>query len=177
MAYNDQMRDLINIDVSNGDAELPDVSVITRMFGGDLEGDVRRIQQNIRSIPAKTGQNAARMAQTYQRTGIAAVNAICTGNLYGSITITGGVHGDSATFEVGTSSDKKGYYFALNGRAAIDLTGTNRWMHFRPKCRGRWVVTQRVGEAAPRDWMRYSRDHMEREFVHMINEAIGNAFQ
>ena len=175
MAYNDQMRDLINIDVSNGDAELPDVSVITRMFGGDLEGDVRRIQRNIRSIPARTGQSAARMAQIYQRTGIAAVNAICSGNLYGSITITGGVHGDSATFEVGTSSDKKGYYFAFNGRGEITIP--DHFMIYRQKCRGRLVMTHHVGEAAPRDWMKYSREHMEREFVHMINEAIGNAFQ
>lgn len=177
MAYNDQMRDLINIEVVNGDAELPNTSIFTRMFGLDLEQDVRRIQRNIRSIPAKTGQSAAKMAQTYQRTGIASINAICSGNLYNSITITGGVHGDSATFEVGTSSNKKGYYFAFNGRNKIDLRRTKRWMHFRPKCTGEWVVTQVVDEAKPRDWMKYSREHMEREFVHMINEAIGNAFQ
>lgn len=173
--YNDQIRDIINIEVKDGDKELPNLSVFTRMFGNDLDSDVKNIKRKIRSIPATAGRGAATMSRLYQRTGIAAVNAICSGELYRSITISGEVNGDSASFRVGTTKSDKGYFFAFNGRDAI--TVPDHFMIYRQKCKGQLRKRHHVEGADPRDWMKYSRDHLGNEFVHMINEAIGNAFQ
>lgn len=181
MSYNDQLRDIINIEVTGLDKdEFAFMPTLVEMFGSGFVDDVKKIKEKVKAIPSKTGRDAAHMAETYQKTGIVALNAVCEGNLFRSIVTRGSVSGTSASYVVGTKDSGKQYYYLVNGRPAIDMTdgshGDLHPMKFKLKCKGRWISTYHVDAAEPKNYMEYSKRHLDSEFVHMINEAIGNAF-
>lgn len=166
MAYNEYLEDEITVTINT-----PRLS-----FGSDpifqpVYTVIRNAVNNLRSKgKTRIGRRVAEAAKKNQMSSISQLNAKCSGNLYGSIRITG----SGGNYIVGTNSSDKGYYYLVLGRRSIDLSGTNRLMVYQNKCKGELIKTKKVGAAAPKDYMRLSEPKTRLEIHSIVEEEINN---
>lgn len=166
MAYNPYLEDEITVTVTGPDVRFPSDPLFSHVFA-----DVRKRINNVKRAKTKIGRRVAQQAKINQQTSILELDAICSGNLFKSIRVTG----RDGNYIVGTNSSDKGYYYLVLGRRSIDLSGTDRVMVFRSKCKGKLVKTKKVGPAAPKDYMKRSAPYTQRNIRSIVEEEISNA--
>lgn len=167
MAYNEYLEDEVIVTV-----ETPNrLTIGYDPLFKELSREIQKVSNRLRGkAKTKIGRRVAKSAQSNQMRSINELNAICSGKLFGSIRITG----RGGNYIIGTSSNDKGYYYLVLGRRGIDLTGTNRIMQFKNKCKGELIKTQRVGPAAPKDYMKLSEPKTRLNIDAIVRQEIAN---
>lgn len=166
MPITDELQDHITVNVN-----VPSVNIPSHPLFAPVVEDIQRKVSNLERLKPIVGSRVANRAKLNQMQSIKALDAICSGALYNSIRVQGGGN----EYRVGTNSSKNGYWYLINGRNAIDLTGEPRIMIFQHKCGGRWVKAKRVREAAPKNYMEHSRPNTERDIKQIVEEEVSHA--
>ena len=170
MAHND-LKDSITVQVKVDKCRFPKSSSFSNIFS-EVENKINRKLDRAKSeLAPAIGEQLASRDKIAQQMGISILDAIRTGNLFGSITITGGRGSQTVTYQVGTNIKSDYPHYVVYGRGAA--TAKNfKVMKFTPKGSDTPIYRKRVRPAHSKNYLAQAQVIFEPQISGIVEREV-----
>jgi hypothetical protein len=173
---NEDLQDEINVTVNVEKAD----------FGGSPYPQLFAVPERVinsklkiaeSTIAPAVGRELAQRNKKSQQAGIKSLDAICKGNLFGSITIKGGNGGNKVVhYRVGTNLRKSYPHYVVYGRPTAVAHG--KALKFKINCDGEWLYRKWTRPSRAKNYL-YVADFMFRPQIsgvveREVSRVLGN---
>lgn len=167
---NEMLQEHIIVSVNVEKADFSHSSPYPQLFAVPEKVINWKLKRAETTLAPNIGRELAQRNQKAQKAGIVSLDAVCTGNLFGSISIKGGRGTKRVHYEVGTNIRKQYPQAVVFGRPAATAHG--RAMKFKYKCDGDWLFRKRVKASTRKNYLHEARAMFEPQISGVVEREV-----